>query len=80
MIQQRVIEQVVNVQVQSVVDTTGMFHPKILKKTMQRKKSTVRVKDQAYDKARRPHSKGGTAKINKINVQRKESIWRKPII
>ena len=74
MIQQRVIEQVVNVQVQPVVDTTVMFHPKIRKKTMQIKKSTVRVNDQANDQARSPHSKGETAKINKINVQRKESI------
>ena len=35
---------------------------------MQRKKSTVRVKDQANDQARRPHSKCGTAKINKMKA------------
>ena len=45
-----------------------------LKKTMQRKNSIVRVRDQANDQARRLHSEGGAAKIIKIAVQRKESI------
>ena len=34
----------------------------------------IRVRDQANDQARRPHSEGGAAKIIKIAVQRKESI------
>ena len=41
---------------------------------MQRKNSIVRVRDQANDPARRPHSEGGAAKIIKVAVQRKESI------
>ena len=41
----------------------------ILKQTMQRKKTIVRVRDQANDQARRLHSEGGEAKIIKIAVQ-----------
>ena len=41
---------------------------------MQRQNSIVRVRDQANDQARRPHSEAGAAKIVKIAVQRKESI------
>ena len=35
---------------------------------MQRKNSIVRVRDQANDQARRPHSEGGAAKIIKFAV------------
>ena len=35
---------------------------------MQRKNSIVRVRDQANDQARRPHSEGGAANIIKFAV------------